>query len=190
MYLQELCRALASSAGNLFGWEKYLFIPVQNSRKPKQNKSQHPGWDVVWFWFGFPFEYFVLEFVLQDNVKQSLISEWHWFSWWRVLFAIDKLLISCLPYIKEFINLFHCPMRHSFAFQFYFPIFLYAHFSGTVRKSFLFHKAIFVLSRPLAVFPSIPLHTLLPPDILPWLPEVFPYGFIVFTPLSCCVIIC
>lgn len=80
MYLQELYRALPSSAGNLFGSGKYLLIPAQSSRKPKQNKSQHPGWDVVWFWFGFPLEYFVLELVSQDNMKLSLISQSFWFS--------------------------------------------------------------------------------------------------------------
>lgn len=80
MYLKELYRALASSAENLFGSGKYLLIPAQSSIKPKENKSQHRGLDVVWFWFGFLFEYFVLELVSQDNVKQSLISQRHWFS--------------------------------------------------------------------------------------------------------------
>lgn len=195
IYLQELYSALASGAGNLFGSEKYLLIPVQSSRKPKRNKSQHPRWDVVWFWFVLPFEYFVLEFASQDNVKQSRISQWHWFSWWRVLFTIDKL---SSPH-QGIYDLFHCPMKHLFAFQFYFPIFLYAYFSSTVLKVFLFFKGIFVLSRswPLAVFPSIPLHTLFPPGILAWLPELsywlcsFHTTFMLCSNLLCCwVVLC
>lgn len=112
---------------------------------------------MVWFWFGFPFEYFGLEFVSQDNVKQSRISEWNWFFWWRVLFAIGKLLFF-LPFLHQGISPWGiCLLFSSVSPSFCMPV-------SPAPYSELFRKAVFVLSRswPLASFPPS-LYTLFSP---------------------------